>query len=190
MSFSLPKRSHLYVPVVFLAFSIDQVIDAFLTSHQVLSERTHKLRAEIDRRRAWLPSLMRDIKKQVKTQPFLFYGGLLAVFFGILQTIQTITSIWSIVLALRAQWKSALLRAFAADLISLGKPMWASMGAGRGKIDICRICAKFLTRCSHIKYFSFSSVCIYRKNKVQKFVYKLSAASVHFLFVERYSNSP
>jgi len=87
----------------FFSSLLDQVIDAFPTSHQVLSERTRKLRAEIERRRAWLPSLIRDIKKQAKTQPFLFYGGILAVFFGILQSIQTITSVWSLVLAIRAQ---------------------------------------------------------------------------------------
>ncbi|KAH7905116.1 hypothetical protein BJ138DRAFT_1165352 [Hygrophoropsis aurantiaca] len=68
----------------------------------VLAYRIDRLNKEINYRRSWLPSLMRDIKKQIEMQPFLFYGAILAVFFGVCTLIQTVMSIWSVVLAIRA----------------------------------------------------------------------------------------
>ena len=45
--------------------------------------------------------LVRDIRKKSREQPFIFWGGILATFFGICSILQTVTSIWSLVLAIK-----------------------------------------------------------------------------------------
>ncbi|KAH7905186.1 hypothetical protein BJ138DRAFT_1165260 [Hygrophoropsis aurantiaca] len=68
----------------------------------VLASRIRLLNKEINYRRSRFPSLMRDIKKQIEMQPFLFYGAILAIFFGVCTLIQTVVSVWSLVLAIWA----------------------------------------------------------------------------------------
>ena len=63
---------------------------------QVLARRAHAVQRLVDYRRSWWPSLVRDVKKQIKAQPLVFYGAVLAVFFGICTVIQTVASVWSL----------------------------------------------------------------------------------------------
>jgi len=72
------------------------------THLQVLAYRTHALQKLVAKRRSWWRSLVRDLRKQFNAQPLFFYGALLAVFFGVCTVIQTIASVWSLVLALKA----------------------------------------------------------------------------------------
>lgn len=74
----------------------------FTSCPQVLAYRAHTLRRLVDYRRSWWPSLVRDMQKQIEAQPVLFYGAILAVFFGLCTVIQTVASVWSLVLALRS----------------------------------------------------------------------------------------
>jgi hypothetical protein len=71
-------------------------------SSQVLICRAYDLQGLVNYQRSWWPSLIRDMKKQFQVQPLFFYGAILAVFFGVCTMIQTVTSVWSLVLTLRA----------------------------------------------------------------------------------------
>lgn len=68
---------------------------------QLLSQRVIALQREIDSRNRWWNSFTRDLNKQSDVQRLMFYGAVLAVPFGILTVIQTICSVWSVVLTYR-----------------------------------------------------------------------------------------
>ncbi|KAI0353261.1 hypothetical protein OH77DRAFT_644123 [Trametes cingulata] len=55
---------------------------------------------ELRRRRHWYNRLRRDIEKRKKSEPWMFWGAVLAVFFGVCTVIQTITSVWSLAVSL------------------------------------------------------------------------------------------
>ncbi|OJT15639.1 hypothetical protein TRAPUB_5967 [Trametes pubescens] len=66
---------------------------------QLLAGRVHIIETELRRRRHWYRRLLRDIHKRKKGEPWMFWGAVLAVFFGICTVIQTITSVWSLVVS-------------------------------------------------------------------------------------------
>lgn len=66
---------------------------------QLLAGRVHIIETELCRRRHWYRRLRRDIHKRKKEEPWMFWGTVLAVFFGICTVIQTITSVWSLVVS-------------------------------------------------------------------------------------------
>jgi len=74
-----------------------------LIFEQVLAYRANILQKLVAYRRLWWQSLFRDMKKHYHAQPFLFYGTMLAVIFGVCTVIQTVTSVWSLVIAIRAK---------------------------------------------------------------------------------------
>jgi len=59
----------------------------------LLARRERDLIKEIESRKKWWRMLSRDIQHQFNTQPFLFYGSLLALLFGVCQIIQTVESL-------------------------------------------------------------------------------------------------
>ncbi|RPD56326.1 hypothetical protein L227DRAFT_579044 [Lentinus tigrinus ALCF2SS1-6] len=65
----------------------------------LLAERVRLIEAALATRRHWYRRLRRDIHKRKKEEPWLFWGAVLAFLFGICTVIQTITSVWSLVLA-------------------------------------------------------------------------------------------
>ncbi|KAJ6491052.1 hypothetical protein C8R45DRAFT_1073693 [Mycena sanguinolenta] len=69
---------------------------------QVLASRVLALDKLVHHRRSWMVSLIRDIKTNQQEQPFLFWGSVVALLFGICTVIQTVTSVWSLQLALTA----------------------------------------------------------------------------------------
>jgi hypothetical protein len=79
-----------------------KIKSSFRTHLQVLADRTRALQRLVDDRRSWWRSLIRDLKKQFNAQPLFFYGALLAIFFGVCTVIQTVASVWSLALALKA----------------------------------------------------------------------------------------
>ncbi|KAI0364776.1 hypothetical protein BV20DRAFT_1039225 [Pilatotrama ljubarskyi] len=68
---------------------------------QLLASRVLIIENELRRRRRWYNRLRRDIQKRKKTEPWMFWGTVLAVFFGICTVIQTITSVWSLIVSLK-----------------------------------------------------------------------------------------
>jgi hypothetical protein len=72
------------------------------TDLQVLASRAHALDELIKKRRRWWVALIRDIRRNSREQPFIFWGAILAVIFGICTLIQTVASVWSLVLAIQA----------------------------------------------------------------------------------------
>jgi hypothetical protein len=68
---------------------------------QILGSRFRTLHRLVTSRRRWWNRLMRDILRQSRKQPFVFYGALLAIFFGLLSCIQTVTSVWGLVIAIK-----------------------------------------------------------------------------------------
>ncbi|KAI0064684.1 hypothetical protein BV25DRAFT_279706 [Artomyces pyxidatus] len=66
------------------------------------ADREAVLRKLIAQRRRWWNVLMRDVRDQREDQPFMFYGAILAVFFGVCTVIQTVTAVWGLVLAAKA----------------------------------------------------------------------------------------
>ena len=94
-------RDHANVqPAVWSSNSLTQF---FYILKQVLAYRTRALQKLVDYRRSWWPSLIRDVKKQLNSQPLFFYGAILAVFFGVCTVIQTVTSVWTLSLALQGK---------------------------------------------------------------------------------------
>lgn len=73
-----------------------------LLLHKVLKSRVHALNTTITYRRKWLPSLIRDIHTSKREAPFVFWGSVLAIIFGVCSMLQTVMAAWSIVLAYRA----------------------------------------------------------------------------------------
>jgi len=80
-------------------FSLGQVQSA--TPH-VLASRILALENLIRYRVSYWPSLIRDINRTKKEQPYIYWGTILATFFGICAVIQTIASVWSLVVAIQA----------------------------------------------------------------------------------------
>ncbi|KAI0053823.1 hypothetical protein FA95DRAFT_1591684 [Auriscalpium vulgare] len=66
------------------------------------ADREANLLSLIAWRRRWWNVLLRDVRDQRDEQPFMFYGAILAVFFGVCTVIQTVTAVWGLVLAARA----------------------------------------------------------------------------------------
>ncbi|KAI0059569.1 hypothetical protein BV25DRAFT_1918360 [Artomyces pyxidatus] len=66
------------------------------------ADREAALRRLVAQRRRWWSVLMRDVRDQREGQPFMFYGAILAVFFGVCTVIQTVTAVWGLVLAAQA----------------------------------------------------------------------------------------
>ncbi|OSD05546.1 hypothetical protein PYCCODRAFT_1361462 [Trametes coccinea BRFM310] len=66
----------------------------------LLASRVLAIEAALRRRRHWYNRLRRDIHKRKKAEPWMFWGAVLAVFFGICTVIQTVTSVWSLVISL------------------------------------------------------------------------------------------
>jgi len=60
---------------------------------KLLASRVYAIECLIKTRRGWWNVLWRDIHKQSKGQPVIFYGAIFAVFFGICTIIQTVISI-------------------------------------------------------------------------------------------------
>lgn len=69
---------------------------------ELLASRVHAIQDLIHSRSRWWNVLFRDIRRQRNTQPFIFYGALAAIFFGICSVIQTLTSVWGLVITLRS----------------------------------------------------------------------------------------
>jgi len=69
---------------------------------RVLASRVYTLEKLIKHRRSWWPSLKRDLQRSRTEQPFVFWGSIFAIFFGVSSVIQTAMSIWSVVLAIQA----------------------------------------------------------------------------------------
>ncbi|EDR06237.1 uncharacterized protein LACBIDRAFT_300532 [Laccaria bicolor S238N-H82] len=65
---------------------------------QVLMRRVYSLEKLIRYRRSWLPSLIRDVRKSKRQQPFVFWGSVLAILYGTSSILQTLASFWSVVL--------------------------------------------------------------------------------------------
>ncbi|KAH9885611.1 hypothetical protein C8Q73DRAFT_659512, partial [Cubamyces lactineus] len=68
---------------------------------EIFASRVLAIEKELRRRRRWYNRLRRDVRKREREEPVMFWGTVLATFFGICSIIQTVTSIWSLVLALR-----------------------------------------------------------------------------------------
>jgi len=64
---------------------------------RLLASRVYAIERLIKTRRRWWNVLWRDIRKQSKGQPVIFYGAIFAVFFGICTIIQTVISIIALV---------------------------------------------------------------------------------------------
>ncbi|TDL26696.1 hypothetical protein BD410DRAFT_531558 [Rickenella mellea] len=67
------------------------------TPPKLLAHRAIELENLVRSRRAFWPTLRRDLRRQRKEQPFAFWGAILALFFGICTVIQTVTSVWTLV---------------------------------------------------------------------------------------------
>jgi len=93
----LPQCSTSYArtPIIRLAKSANR-------PPKLLASRVLAIQRLITSRRRWWNVLARDIKRQSETQPFVFYGAILAIFFGVCSIIQTIASVWAVVLALKS----------------------------------------------------------------------------------------
>ncbi|RPD71096.1 hypothetical protein L226DRAFT_469189 [Lentinus tigrinus ALCF2SS1-7] len=65
---------------------------------RLLATRVNALQNELHRRRHWYNRLRRDIHRQKKEQPWMFWGAVLAAFFGFCTVVQTIVSVWALVL--------------------------------------------------------------------------------------------
>ncbi|KAI0638723.1 hypothetical protein C8Q77DRAFT_1045217 [Trametes polyzona] len=68
---------------------------------KLLAGRVWAIEQELRRRRRWHSRLWRDIRKRKKEEPWMFWGTVLAVFFGICTVIQTVTSVWSLMVSLQ-----------------------------------------------------------------------------------------
>ncbi|TDL26688.1 hypothetical protein BD410DRAFT_825792 [Rickenella mellea] len=66
------------------------------TSPKLLAHRAIELENLVRSRRAFWPTLRRDLRRQRKEQPFAFWGAILALFFGICTVIQTVASVWAL----------------------------------------------------------------------------------------------
>ena len=55
----------------------------------------------VEKRRSWWPTLTRDIKLQTSTQPILFYGSILALISVISNLVQTVATVWGLVIAIK-----------------------------------------------------------------------------------------
>ncbi|KAI0641251.1 hypothetical protein C8Q79DRAFT_1003946 [Trametes meyenii] len=66
----------------------------------LLASRVLIIEEALRRRRRWYSRLRRDIHKRKKTEPWMFWGAVLAVFFGVCTVIQTVTSVWSLAVSL------------------------------------------------------------------------------------------
>ncbi|KAI9062303.1 hypothetical protein FKP32DRAFT_855610 [Trametes sanguinea] len=66
----------------------------------LLASRVLAIEEALRRRRHWYNRLRRDIHKRKKAEPWMFWGAVLAVFFGVCTVIQTVTSVWSLVVSL------------------------------------------------------------------------------------------
>ncbi|TDL17729.1 hypothetical protein BD410DRAFT_843393 [Rickenella mellea] len=69
---------------------------------KLLAERAAAIEDLIKSRRSFRRSFRRDLRRQMKDQPFIFWGTVLAIFFGICTIIQTVASIWALVIAIEA----------------------------------------------------------------------------------------
>ncbi|KAJ7310950.1 hypothetical protein DFH08DRAFT_455104 [Mycena albidolilacea] len=97
----IPKHSSEEYTVLLRAmFELHAVI--WKPEPQVLGSRVLALNSLVHHRRSWMASLIRDMKTNKQEQPFLFWGSVVALLFGICTVIQTVTSIWSLQLALAA----------------------------------------------------------------------------------------
>ncbi|KAI0045700.1 hypothetical protein FA95DRAFT_1521221 [Auriscalpium vulgare] len=67
----------------------------------MLSYRIAAISDLIRWRRRWWKVLAADMRRQSEAQPVLFYGTLLAVFFGVMSVVQTVTAVWALVLAIQ-----------------------------------------------------------------------------------------
>lgn len=67
----------------------------------MLAHRLMKLNDTIERRKAWWPTLIRDIRRQSVTQPVVFYGAILAIISVACTIVQTIVSVWGLIVALK-----------------------------------------------------------------------------------------
>jgi hypothetical protein len=76
------------------------LMEFFLTGgiNKVLMQRVYSLEKLIQHRRSWLPSLIRDVRKSKRQQPFVFWGSVLAILYGSSSILQTLASFWSIIL--------------------------------------------------------------------------------------------
>ncbi|KAH8921711.1 hypothetical protein BT69DRAFT_303741 [Atractiella rhizophila] len=72
------------------------------TEPNVFASRIHDLEREIRYRNSFHQRLRRDISRNMREQPFLFWGSLFAVIVGICTLIQTVTSVWGLLLAIQA----------------------------------------------------------------------------------------
>jgi len=88
-----------------------EVLSTFFRVHtsppKVLASRAYALDQLIKKRRHWWAALIRDIRKIYREQPFVFWGAIFGVVFGICTIIQTVTSVWSLVLAIQAAQASS-----------------------------------------------------------------------------------
>ncbi|KAI0668778.1 hypothetical protein C8Q78DRAFT_247307 [Trametes maxima] len=66
----------------------------------LFASRVLVIEEALRRRRHWYSRLRRDIHKRKKAEPWMFWGAVLAVFFGICTVIQTVTSVWSLAVSL------------------------------------------------------------------------------------------
>lgn len=84
----------------------DRMLQLMFSSHKeppgLFASRVYTLEKLIKHRRSWWPSLKRDLQRNRAEQPFLFWGSIFAIIFGICSIIQTVMSIWSVVLAIQA----------------------------------------------------------------------------------------
>ncbi|KAH8916984.1 hypothetical protein BT69DRAFT_1302219 [Atractiella rhizophila] len=68
----------------------------------ILASRIDKLERLLRYRNSFHQRLKRDISRNMREQPFLFWGSLFAVIVGICTLIQTVTSVWGLCLAIQA----------------------------------------------------------------------------------------
>ncbi|TDL26690.1 hypothetical protein BD410DRAFT_531371 [Rickenella mellea] len=71
------------------------------TPPKLLAHRAIELEKLVHSRRAFWPTLRRDLRRQRKEQPLAFWGSILALFFGICTVIQTVASVWALVAAVQ-----------------------------------------------------------------------------------------
>jgi hypothetical protein len=64
---------------------------------QILASRVLEVQRLIKTRRRWWNVLWRDISTQSRAQPFIFYGALFALFFGICTIIQTVVAVMTFI---------------------------------------------------------------------------------------------
>lgn len=69
---------------------------------RVLASRAYALDEVIRKRRRRWVALIRDTRKNAREQPFFFWGAVLAILFGICTLVQTVASVWALVLAIQA----------------------------------------------------------------------------------------